>query len=406
MILCASLTGCVIRTSAPVAQISTYLTVTVETNTVAVVIQDGLTVRWVKHRSEPGKMVVEIEGLSAQSLGALQRTPLDQDQWTEIVRVHVDPNREPSIAGVPPVQGRYEVLSDRVSFTPSFPVQPGMTYRVELHPEKLPGSSPPKSKPFAAWFQTPAPVVTPKTTVQQVYPSASTLPENLLKFYVHFSGPMSRGGIYSHIQLLDASGQAVELPFLEIDEELWNPDLTRLTLFIDPGRIKRGVKPLEEIGPALESGKRYTLAIDRNWRDADGAPLRADYRKVFDVGPPDRDPPHPQAWRIKPPSAGTREPVVLEFPDPMEHGLAQRLIWVADSGQHKMPGEVTLANEERRWSFVPAANWKTGPHQIVASAVVEDLAGNSIGRPFEVDVFEKIQSEISDETITLPFTIR
>ena len=66
---------------------------------------------------------------------------------------------------------------------------------------------------------------------------------------------MSRGHIYDHIRLLDAQGAPVELPFLEIDEELWNAEMTRLTLFIDPGRIKRGVKPLEEIGPSLVAGQ-------------------------------------------------------------------------------------------------------------------------------------------------------
>ncbi len=50
---------------------------------------------------------------------------------------------------------------------------------------------------------------------------------------------MSRGDSYRHIQLRDAKGKAVELPFLELGEELWNPDMTRLTLFIDPGRVKR-----------------------------------------------------------------------------------------------------------------------------------------------------------------------
>ena len=88
------------------------------------------------------------------------------------------------------------------------------------------------------------------------------------------------------------------MPFLEIDEELWNPELTRLTLFIDPGRLKRGVKPLEEVGPAMEAGKRYTLVIDQNWQDGDGVRLKAGFRKSFAVGPPDRDPPNPAAWVV------------------------------------------------------------------------------------------------------------
>ena len=115
--------------------------------------------------------------------------------------------------------------------------------------------------------------------MSRVYPSADTLPENLLKFYVHFTGPMSRGNIYDHIRLRDESGREVELPFLEIDEELWDATTTRLTLIIDPGRIKRGVRPLEEIGPALEAGKSYTLAIGREWRDGAGNPLKEISRK-------------------------------------------------------------------------------------------------------------------------------
>src|SRR5437762_8966838 len=99
---------------------------------------------------------------------------------------------------------------------------------------------------------------------------------------------MRRGHIYEHIRLLDHAGKDVELPFLEINEELWNPDMTRLTLFIDPGRIKRGVKPLEEVGPALENGKRFTLSIDSAWQDAQGQPLKAGFQKTFRVGPTDR----------------------------------------------------------------------------------------------------------------------
>ena len=46
--------------------------------------------------------------------------------------------------------------------------------------------------------------------------------------------------------------------------------MTRLTLLLDPGRIKRGVRPLEEIGGALQVGRTYTLVIDDAWPDAKG----------------------------------------------------------------------------------------------------------------------------------------
>ena len=57
-----------------------------------------------------------------------------------------------------------------------------------------------------------------------VYPSRAMLPENLLRLYIHFSAPMSRGEAYRRIRLLDATGKPVDDPFLELDEELWSRD--------------------------------------------------------------------------------------------------------------------------------------------------------------------------------------
>ena len=39
---------------------------------------------------------------------------------------------------------------------------------------------------------------------------------------------MRRGEAYRHLQLVSASGRPVELPFLEIEEELWDRDGRRL----------------------------------------------------------------------------------------------------------------------------------------------------------------------------------
>ena len=92
---------------------------------------------------------------------------------------------------------------------------------------------------------------------------------------------MSRGEAYRHIRLLDGAGKPVDTPFLELDEELWLRDGTRFTLLFDPGRIKRGLKPREELGPVLEAGKSYQLVIDRDWLDAEGNPLKTEFRKTL-----------------------------------------------------------------------------------------------------------------------------
>jgi hypothetical protein len=243
-------------------------------------------------------------------------------------------------------------------------------------------------------------------SVTEIYPTATELPENLLKFYLLFSAPMSGGHIYDYIHLLNDKGQPVELPFLEIDEELWNPSMTRLTLFIDPGRIKRGVAPLEEVGPALEDGRRFTLVIDSAWRDAKGAPLKAPYRKSFQVIQPDRTPIDLQRWKITAPVAGSNQPLFVRFDRPMDFALAQRVIRVGTGTKEMLEGTVALQEQERTWLFTPVRPWARGPHELLIQTTLEDLAGNNIGKSFEVDLFEGVERKIETMDKRLPFEVK
>jgi hypothetical protein len=241
-------------------------------------------------------------------------------------------------------------------FEPQFPLEPGVKYRAVFQPDQLPGQRGSRGESITNVFQAPPRRSSPTAMVSHVYPSAEILPENLLKFYVYFSAPMSRGRIYDHIHLRDDAGKEVDLPFLEIDEELWDPTMTRLTLLIDPGRIKRGLRPLEEVGPALEEGKRYTLMIDQAWRDGTGNPLKETFQKVFKVGPADRDPPNPARWKIQSPKSETRDALTITFPEPMDHALAQRVIQVtSDSGERKPASTVERPKPASRTRMVAKA---------------------------------------------------
>jgi len=182
--------------------------------------------------------------------------------------------------------------------------------------------------------------------------------------------------------------------------------MTRLTLFIDPGRIKRGVKPLEDVGPALEEGREYTLSIDPAWKDANNQPLLLKFEKHFRVSAPDRSPPDPSAWKVTTPLANGREPVVVDFNESMDRALAQRLIIVTDSGGRPIDGQVELSAHERRWSFLPAKRWTTGPYRLVIGTTIEDLAGNNVGKPFEVDLFETTDRRLPGESVKLAFEVR
>ena len=333
----------------------------------------GVQVRWVEDAGGKGNLRVEVSGLKETASG-----PRDEAAWRAVLSAYAgaDPDKD----GTPPMAAKYRVESGVLVLEPQFPPAPGATYTAIMRVD----GSPPQVVRFTARERPAA----PPTHVTRVYPTADRVPENLLKFYVHFSAPMSRGHVYDHIRLLDSAGKEIELPFLELDEELWDPEMTRLTLFIDPGRIKRGVRPLEEVGPALESGKRFTLSIDRGWPDARGKPLKEEFRKPFEVGPPDRDPLVPHRWEIRVPKAASREPLVVGFGEPMDHALARRLIRVLDNSGNPVAGAVEMEVWERRWAFTPDLPWGRGDYSLVVQPTLEDLAGNNIGKPFEVDLVE------------------
>ena len=99
-----------------------------------------------------------------------------------------------------------------------------------------------------------------------------------------FSAPMSLSGGSANIHLIDDRGRAVPDPFLPLDVALWNEDRTRYTVLYDPGRVKRGIRPNEELGRALVAGRTYTLVVDENWRDAFGQPLVSDFAASFAWG--------------------------------------------------------------------------------------------------------------------------
>ena len=48
---------------------------------------------------------------------------------------------------------------------------------------------------------------------------------------------------------------------------------------------------------------------------------------------------------------------------------------------------------ETRWSFRPTVPWTGGRYEIIALSILEDLAGNQIGRAFEVDRFDAIEED-------------
>jgi len=318
-------------------------------------------------------------------------TGISTERASQVFSVSVDaPN-------VPGLLGKHSIESSAVIFTPQFPLQPGVSYRAVA---RIPGVA-----PLSRVFSIPKVDAKPTTVVQRVYPSTNVLPENQLKFYIHFSSAMARGFAYDHISLVDQSGVRVDVPFLQLGEELWDPSGLRFTLFFDPGRIKRGLLSQQELGMALQEGKRYTLVIDKGWKDAEGRPLATDFRKTFSVGPADRKTIDLKSWTISKPLAGTRNVLTVSFPEPLDHAILQRELEVVTSTGAVIKGGVAIGPDEKRWIFTPDAAWKKGAYAIRVGAALADLAGNMIDRPFEIDVFERVDQNLNRSTRSLEFKV-
>jgi hypothetical protein len=345
----------------------------------------------------------EVRGLTAKQLRALEQR--DQDEkWVELFVVFAGSPKSPAR---PAMLGEYSVNGGVLRFMPRFPLVRGLTYVAVFHPDVLAVSPRENSKPVTRDFLIPADPPAEPAAVVQVYPTRDVLPENQLKFYLHFSTPMSQGDAYRYIHLLSADGTEVEFPFLELGEELWNETGTRLTVFFDPGRIKRGLKPREDVGPTLEEGKSYTLAIDREWPDAAGRPLAAAFRKKLKAGPPDDVQPDPARWTIESPKAGTRDPLVVGFDEPLDHAMLHRVLSVhRGKATAVVAGRIEIDRSETRWQFRPEQPWSADAYRLEVQTVLEDLAGNSIGRPFEVDVFRPVERAIPQERVAVPFAVR
>jgi hypothetical protein len=320
-----------------------------------------------------------------------QANRMPADGWSSIFTVHA------GAADNPPILGSYAIENGALAFHPRFPLAPGVTYRATYRP--------PQGPPVEAIFEAPKRAVVPATRIEHVYPSTDLLPENQLKLYVTFSAPMARGEAWRHIHLLDRNGAPVDLPFLEIDQELWDREHRRFTILFDPGRIKRGVTPRAEVGPAIQSGKRYTLVIDRDWKDARGAPLQEEFRKSFRAGTADRSALEPSHWHVVAPHAATSGALMVNFPKPLDYALLLRAIEVS-SPSGPVAGEVAVVHNEAQWRFTPAQPWKAGAYQLIIDTGLEDLAGNRIGRAFDVDTFERVSERISRKSVSLSFRVR
>lgn len=273
----------------------------------------------------------------------------------------------------PPMLGEYSIINGEVVFKPLIPFTRGLSYEVRLKNERL------------GEVVIPAAALADGPQVIGIFPSHDTLPQNLLKLYLHFSKPMQAGHSLQCITLVKNTRDTLPEVFLDLQPELWNHDGTLLTLWLDPGRIKRGLQPNEKLGEPLEQGAHYQLVIGGDWKDIHGAPLRQPFRKNFVVSLRDTVSPAPSQWTITVPGAGTRNPLEINFYEPLDHVLVHEAIGIYRNDQ-PISGKVETLAGESIYRFIPDNPWTGGTYTVSCEARLEDLAGNNLARVFDRDL--------------------
>ncbi len=296
---------------------------------------------------------------------------------------------------VPPVAGRFEIADGSVRFVPRFPFADGVSYSLLVDS----GGGPEVWKIIR---ETERPVSTAE--VLAIYPTPAELPVNLLRIYVHFSAPMSEGWAARAIRVCRAdTGEPLEDVFLPPEPELWDPERRRLTMLLDPGRIKRGLVPNLEAGYPLVEGVPIKVLVDAEFRDAAGRPLHHGSERRYGIGAALRSRIDLDHWRIADPKAGSRTALVAEFGRPLDHGLLQHCLRVCDETGTAVPGDTEVGVEERSWRFTPSRPWSKGNYRLVVEPRLEDVAGNSPMRVFDRDITRLEDVPLTDGRLWVGF---
>ena len=332
---------------------------------------------------------------------------LDSASWATVFVVHAG-----DTTGLP-MLGRYTVANDTLWLDPAYPPVRGTTYMARFDGGALNralhlSAVAPTYGSNALWTRE-FPSGEPTTFVESVYPTIDSVPMNLLRMYIQFSAPMTVGDeAERHIRLLDEQGKTVDNAFLVAagGQELWDPAHTRMTIFFDPGRIKRDLKPHEALGLPLRTGHTYSLVIDSTLHDSRGLVLARGYAKRFKVGPIDRAMPTTNLWRVASPNAGTRDSLIVDLPESLDHALLSRMLKVLDGKSNPVAGTSAPSRHDRRWAFAPAAPWQPGSYFIEVDTELEDLAGNNLRHPFDVMPGDSSTRGADRPSVRLSFTIK
>jgi hypothetical protein len=298
----------------------------------------------------------------------IESIPADSLEQLLVVRLS---NQQTAIAG------QYQRTNTAIIFEPLVPFTRGMHYVVWLRNSRL------------SDITVPTLTAADKPALLAIYPSDNSLPDNLLKIYLHFSRPMREGQSEKYVALVRNNTDTLSDVFLNLQPELWNADRTLLTLWLDPGRIKRDLQPNKRLGAPLQTGGHYQLVVDAAWPDEQGAQLGKITTKSFVSVQRDSLSPDPMRWSIVAPKAGSNEPLNVAFGESLDYSLLTETLHIVGENGKPVAGTWEIGKQEKQSQFKPSIPWQTGQYTLQIESRLEDLAGNNLNRPFDRDITKK-----------------
>jgi hypothetical protein len=210
-----------------------------------------------------------------------------------------------------------------------------------------------------------------------ISPKANVLPANTLRFYVHFPTPGEAHFDRDQLWLLNEEEQVVSNPFLVLSQELWSVDGRRLTVLMEPGRIKRGLGTSADHDPALVVGRAYSLVLTA---------LGQTVRHTFSVSNPVLEAVEETRWHLVSPTVDTLDPAVVHFDRVMDAALCADEIGILGPSGEVVQTLVSLATNGMAAQVFPNRPWSAGDHSLIASARLEDVCGNRLGEALDHDL--------------------
>lgn len=235
--------------------------------------------------------------------------------------------------------------------------------------------------------------------VLAVHPSSTTVPSNLLKWYIQFSRRVNPSKIYDHISLLDASGKEVERAILPLTPPLLSEDGKTLTLWMEPGRQKRDLGPNKHLGAVMQPDRAYTLVIDATLKDENGLNLQMGIQHQFKTTVPDRVSPNAELWNIKLPSRNSKEALHILFGGSLDFGSLDESFAILKQNGEAVEGIFQYGDTSL--VFYPNLPWERGTFKLQFNKRIEDLAGNNLERSFDRDVTAAVLTPSLEREFTI-----